>query len=53
MVGDRHGGHPELGDPLAQFGEPVGAVEEGVLAVEMEVNEVAGHGLRWYTNEAR
>jgi hypothetical protein len=53
VVGDRDGAHPELGDAAAQLRKPVGAVEKGVLTVEMEVNEVARHGLRWYTNEAR
>ncbi len=43
VVGDRDRRHAELGDALAQLGQSVGAVEEGVLAVEMEVDEVAGH----------
>jgi hypothetical protein len=52
VVGDRDRGHAELGDPAAELGQPVGAVQERVLAVEMKVDEVAGHRLRWYTNEA-
>ena len=43
VVGDRHRRHAELRDSLAQFGKPVRAVEKGVLAMEMEMNEVAGH----------
>jgi hypothetical protein len=35
MVGDRDGRHAELGHPLAELGEAVGAVEKGVLTVEM------------------
>ncbi len=34
---------PSSRDPPAELRESVGAVEEGVLAVEMKVDEVAGH----------
>jgi len=43
VVGDRDGGHAELGDAAAELRETIRAIEEGVLTVEMEVNEVAGH----------
>jgi hypothetical protein len=43
VVGDRDRGHAQLGDPLAELGESVGAVEEGVLTVEVKVYEVARH----------
>src|SRR4029077_18403846 len=43
VVGDRHRGHPELGDALAQLGQLVRAVEQGILAVKVKVNEVAEH----------
>src|SRR5207244_322431 len=39
VVGDRERVHPERLDPLEQVGDPVGAVEERVLAVGVEVNE--------------
>jgi len=46
VVGDRDGGHAELGDAAAELRETIRAIEEGVLTVEMEVNEVAGHRTR-------
>src|SRR2546426_762326 len=39
VVGDRERVHAQRLDPVEQFGDPVGAVEEGVLAVGVEVNE--------------
>jgi hypothetical protein len=44
VVGDGDRRHPELGNPAAELRKPVGAVEQGVLAVKMEMDEVAGHG---------
>ena len=43
VVGDGDRRHPELGDPLAQLRQTVRAVEKGVLAVEVKMDEVAGH----------
>ncbi len=45
MVGDRHGIHPELLDPGHQTVDPVGAVEQAVLGVQMKVNEGGAHGV--------
>src|SRR5437879_8126364 len=39
VVGDRERVHAQRLDPVEQFGDPVGAVEEGVLAMGVEVNE--------------
>src|SRR5881628_370587 len=39
VVGDRERVHAQRLDPVEQVGDPVGAVEEGVLAVGVEVNE--------------
>src|SRR2546426_9191937 len=39
VVGDRERVHAQRLDPIEQVGDPVGAVEEGVLAVGVEVNE--------------
>jgi len=44
VVGERDGGHLELLRPPHQVAEAVGAVEEGVLAVRVEMDE--RHGLR-------
>jgi hypothetical protein len=43
VAGDAHGRHAELRNPPAQLRQAVGSVEERVLAVEMEMDEVAGH----------
>jgi hypothetical protein len=43
VIRDSDGGHPELADALAELRQAIGAVEEGVLAVEMKVDEIAGH----------
>ena len=42
MVGDRDRIHPQRLDPVQQFGDPVGAVEEGILAMGVEMNERHG-----------
>jgi hypothetical protein len=42
MVREGHGGHAHGGDGVEDVVETVGAVEEAVLAVEMEMDEV-GH----------
>ena len=42
---------PSSRDALAELRQAIGAVEEGVLAVEVEVNEVAGH-VRFYADVA-
>ena len=39
VVGDGEGVHPERLDVLDQLGEPVGSVEQGVLAVGVEMSE--------------
>src|SRR5438094_9205741 len=39
VVGDGERVHAERLNPVEQFGDPVGAVEERVLAVGVEVNE--------------
>src|SRR5213592_1592024 len=39
VVGDGEGVHAQRLDPIEQFGDPVGAVEERVLAMGVEVNE--------------
>jgi translation initiation factor IF-1 len=45
MVGQRDGGHPELGGADAEIGDPAGAVEDRVLGVDVEVDEGrVGHG---------
>jgi hypothetical protein len=53
VIGDRDRRHPELGDPLAELGKPVRAVEKGVLTVEVEMNEVAWHRASIITPSAK
>src|SRR5262249_41081888 len=43
VIGDRERVHAERLDPVQQIGDPVGAVEERVLAVGMEMNERHGY----------
>jgi hypothetical protein len=43
VVGHGDGRHPELSHAAAELRQAIGAVEEGVLAVEREVDEVRGH----------
>jgi hypothetical protein len=43
VIGHGDCGHPELANALAEFRQAVGAVEERVLAVEVKVDEIAGH----------
>ncbi len=43
VVGDRDGRHRKLRHPPTQLRQPVGTVQERVLAVKVEMNEVGGH----------
>jgi Kef-type K+ transport system membrane component KefB len=43
MVGDRERIHTQRLDPIEQIGDPIGAVEERVLAMRVEVNERHGY----------
>jgi hypothetical protein len=43
VIGDGDRRHSQIRDSLAEFRQPVGAVEQGVLAVKVEMDEVAGH----------
>src|SRR2546425_11995511 len=43
MVGDRERIHTQRLDPIEQIRDPIGAVEERVLAMRMEVNERHGY----------
>jgi Sodium/hydrogen exchanger family len=45
MVGDGQRIHSQRLHPIQQFGDPVGAVEEGVLAMGVEMNERHGYAL--------
>jgi Kef-type K+ transport system membrane component KefB len=42
VVGERERIHSQRLDPIEQFGDPVGAVEERILTVRMEMNERHG-----------
>jgi hypothetical protein len=44
VVGEPHGGHLELGRARRQGRDPAGAVEDRVLAVDVEMDELGGHG---------
>ena len=44
VVGEPDGGHLELGGALRQGRDPAGAVEDRVLAVDVEMDELGGHG---------
>ena len=39
VVGERHGGHVELGRPGREDRDPAGAVKDGVLGVDVKVDE--------------
>jgi hypothetical protein len=43
MVGDRDRRHAELRHPFAELRETIRAIEQGVLAVKMKMDEIAGH----------
>src|SRR5690606_26585527 len=45
VVGDGDGVHPERLDALDELVEPVAAVEEGVLGVEVEMDEPRAQGV--------
>ena len=44
VIGERDGRHLELRGALRERGDPAGAVEDRVLAVDVQVDEVGGHG---------
>ncbi len=44
VVGDGGGGLADLGEVLGELVDVAGAVEEGVVGVEMEVRELCCHG---------
>jgi len=44
VVGERHGGHAELPGPPHQVFHAAGAVQQRVLAVDVEMDEFGGHG---------
>jgi hypothetical protein len=44
VVGHGHGGHAHFLYPLAELFDITGAVEQGVVGVQVQVNEL-GHGL--------
>ena len=46
VVGDGDGVHPEVLHLMDQVLDAVGAVQEGVLGVQVEMNEVGGHPAR-------
>ena len=45
MLGDRHRRHLQLHRLVEHLLDPAGAVEQRVLGVEMEMDEVAWHGI--------
>jgi hypothetical protein len=40
MLGDRHGRHLQLGSAIEQFADPAGAIEQGELGVQVQVDEL-------------
>ena len=44
VVGERDGGHLQLGRPGRERGDPARPVEDRVLAVDVEMDEVGAHG---------
>ena len=47
MLGHRHRRHLQLGHAVEHLADPAGAIEEGELGVQVEVNEI-GHRLQAY-----
>jgi hypothetical protein len=43
VVGHRDRGHLELSNPPAELSDAIGTVQEGVLSVEVEMDEVGRH----------
>ena len=48
VVGHGHGGHAQLLHPLDKLLDVAGAVEQGVVGMEVQVDEL-GHGSPWRT----
>ena len=44
VVGERDGGHLEFGSTRGQVRNPAGAVQDGELGVDVEVDELGGQG---------
>ena len=54
MVGHGHGGHAQLLHALAEFFDITGAVEQGIVSMQMQVDELRhGFGSLVYRNRDR